>query len=90
MYKKIKILLRTEAQNDQIKIRCDRLYRKFQGKTCIIDDESYFTLNHNTINGNQIFYSSDINQTPACIKYKAKAKFEQKLLVWIAISEKGL
>ena len=41
-----------------------------------------------TINGNDNFYSSDIAQTPATVKYRSSAKFEQKLLVYIYISDK--
>jgi hypothetical protein len=55
-----------------------------------MDDESYFTLSHSTINGNNNFYTSDMNSTPASVKYQTAAKYESKLLVWIAASPKGL
>jgi hypothetical protein len=69
---------------------CDRLYRKLQGKACIIDDESYFTLTHGTINGNDNFYSSDVNRTSASTKYRTASKYEAKIMVWVCISEKGI
>lgn len=90
VHKKIVIPKRTEDQKDKIKIRADRLYRKLQNKSCILDDESYFTLTHSTINGNSNFYSSNVSVTPSSVKYKQKAKYEDKLLVYICMSEKGV
>ena len=55
-----------------------------------MDDESYFTLSHSTINGNYNFYSSHVSSAPANIKYRPKKKFEKKLLVWLCFSEKGM
>lgn len=81
---------RTEVQKINARTRCGRLYAKFQKNLCIMDDESYFTLSHSTINGNRSFYSSDVAQTPADQKYRTKAKFEKKLLVWLCFSERGL
>lgn len=88
--KKINIPDRSEAQKIRIKTCVDRLYRKLGGVSCVMDDESYFTLSHSTINGNQFFYSSDVKATPANTKYRTKKKFEKKLLVWLCFSEKGM
>lgn len=90
VYKKQNIPDRKDCQKERIKKCIDRLYRNSQGKSIILDDESYFTLSHSTINGNDIYYSSDRNKTPASDKYRKKRKFEPKVLVWIAASEKGL
>jgi len=90
IHKKKKIPKRTEDQRERIRRCSDRLYRKLQGKHAILDDESYFTLAHSTINGNDNFYSSDISKTPASVKYRENAKFEKKLLVWVCASEKGI
>ena len=90
IYKKQMIPARTEVQKIKARTRCGRLYAKLGEKLCIMDDESYFTLSHSTINGNQSFYSSDVAQTPSSQKYRTKAKFENKLLVWICFSERGL
>ena len=81
---------RTEEQRERIRICSDRLYRKLQGKSAILDDESYFTLSHSSINGNDNFYSSDTSKTPASVKHTEEAKFEKKLLVWVCASEKGM
>jgi hypothetical protein len=88
--KKIKIPARTEAQKLSIRGKCARLYKKLAENLCIMDDESYFTLKHSSINGNGIFYTSNVSRTPSNVKHTARAKFEQKLLVWICISERGM
>ena len=73
-----------------IKGRCSYLYRNFKEKAWILDDESYFTLTNSCNNKNTGFYSSDVHQTPPDIKFFRKRKFEPKLLVWVAMSNKGL
>ena len=40
--------------------------------------------------GNAGFYSSDKDSTPSDVKYKSKQKFEPKILVWLALSSKGI
>ena len=90
MLQKKTIPKRSEVQRQNIKTRCGRLYRKFKNHLWVIDDESYFTLTHSTINGNDNFYSSNVSLTPSCIKYSPKSKFEDKLLVWICFSARGV
>ncbi len=89
-YSKENIPDRTEDQRPRIKTGIDRVYRKLQKKSAIIDDESYFTLSHSSINGNGSYYSSNKSETPASVKYRKKRKFEPKVLVWLAGSDKGL
>jgi hypothetical protein len=88
-YAKENIPDRQESQQERIKTGIDRVYRDFSKKSVILDDESYFTLSHSTINGNGSYYSSDRLKTPASVKYCKKRKFEPKVLVWLAGSEKG-
>ena len=52
-----------------------------------INDESYFTLSHTTLSGNNRFYSSNVCKTPNLIKNKYVTKFEPK--IW-AISSRGM
>jgi len=59
---------RTEQQKLLARPKCGRLYRKIQNFEWILDDESYFTLSHSTINGNDIFYSSNVKKCPSKIK----------------------
>ena len=55
-----------------------------------INDESYFTLSHTTLSGNNRFYSSNVCKTPNLIKNKYVTKFEPKILVYLAISSRGM
>ena len=88
--KKMRIPSRTEQQKTVARAKCGNLYLKNQGISWVLDDESYFTLSHSTINGNDIFYSSNSAETPASVKYTPLKKFEPKLLVWVCVSEKGI
>lgn len=87
--KKQRIPHREEHQILKAKTLCGRLFRKFSKRSWVIDDESYFTLSHSTIHGNNTFYTSNINNTPPSVKYSTKKKFEKKVLVWIAIGPNG-
>lgn len=88
--KKKNIPDRTEAQAIAAKSKCSIIYKKYRNCEWILDDESYFTLSHSTMAGNDIFYSSDVSATHPNVKMKKKKKFEAKLLVWMAISKKGI
>jgi len=88
--KKMKIPKRTDGQKASAQTKCGRLYRISCEKSIILDDESYFTLAHSTINSNNIFYSSNVSQTSPTVKYMPTAKYEKKLLVWLCFSDKGI
>jgi hypothetical protein len=89
-YKKKKIPSRTDSQIARIKPLCRHLYRNFRNLEWILDDESYFTFGNTTLSGNDGFYSSDVSATPSDVKYAAKKKYEEKLLVSLIISPKGI
>ena len=55
-----------------------------------MDDECYFTLTNTNIASNNIYYTSNSSTTPSDIKFKTKAKFEEKILVYIVMSSKGI
>ncbi|KAL4490736.1 hypothetical protein ABPG72_021790 [Tetrahymena utriculariae] len=88
--KKKKVPKRTQEQQNNAKIKCGELNKKYKDVNWVIDDESYFTLSHSTINGNDSFYSSNISNTPSSVKYRTATKFESKILVWICFSNEGL
>ncbi len=88
-YKKFKRPLLTALQKKQARPKCRSMYFKYRKTDFIIDDESYFTLDHTSQPGNDSFYSDDVNKTPDNAKYDFREKFPPKLLVWIAISPKG-
>lgn len=84
--KRIAVPARTEKQLNVIRPRCGRLFSKFKGNDFVIDDESYFTFANTDKNSNGGFWTTDISITPNHVKFKKKKKFEQKILVWVAIS----
>jgi transposase len=81
---------RSESQALAAKGKCRILIEKYRDRHWILDDESYFTLSNSSLAGNDVYYTSDPALTPAIVKYKKKKKFELKLLVWVAISRKGI
>ena len=40
--------------------------------------------------GNAGFYTNDQDETPNNVKFKATSKFPKKILVWLALSSKGI
>ena len=72
----------------QIRPMCRQLYYKYKYFVWILDVESYFTLTKSEINGNDHFYSSNIDSTPNNVKNRNK--FEDKLLVYAIISPFGI
>ena len=81
---------RTLEQAVAAKTKCRILNEKYKNFQWILDDESYFTLGHSSLSGNSFFYSSDVLKSTSKVKYVKKDKFEKKLLVWAAISSKGI
>lgn len=72
--------------------RCCRALRRqhfANDRIIILDDEKYFTLSNSEIKGNDGFYTEDFHAAPDNVKFKRKAKFEDKILVWCAISSAG-
>lgn len=88
--KKSKAPKRTTAQIAALRPKCRKLASIFRKKYVIIDDESYFYLSNTGLSQNAGYYSSNVDQTENEVKLKRKTKFEPKLLVWIAFSQKGV
>lgn len=88
--KKVKRPIQTEKQRQATRPKCRKMLEQFKDVDFVVDDESYFTLRHTVQPGNNVYYSSDPAQTPASEKFDYRAKYEQKLLVWLAISSKGI
>ena len=92
--KKQTIPARTPEQVLKLQTCCGRLCRKFYGCDFIIDDESIshsdFTFSHSDKNSNVGYWSSNPKAVSCGVKYKSKAKFEKKMLVWLAISSRGI
>ena len=88
--KKQRIPDRNEQHIRKAKTKCRKFSENHGRLQYIIDDESYFTLTHSSIAGNDIFYSSNIADTPASVKFTRTAKYEKKLMVWLAFSARGI
>lgn len=59
------------------------------GLDVIIDDESFFTLDGSDTANNKHYYCRKGKDVDCEVVYKRHKKFQQKLLVWVAISCKG-
>lgn len=81
---------RTAKQSAVIRPRCGRILKKFPAREFVIDDESYFTFKNSDKNANAGYWSSDVSHTSDDVRYRTKKKFEPKVLVWIAISPRGM
>lgn len=88
-YKKSKKPLMTELQRKAARPKCRKLLQKYGKVVFILDDESYFTKSNTTLAGNDIFYSDNLQKTKNEVKNKYKAKYEEKVLVYIVISSRG-
>ena len=88
-YKREKRPNRTPVQRFVARPKSRRLLQVYRNVDFILDDESYFTLSNSVLTGNDSYYTDDKNLTPDDVKYIDKAKYEEKVLVWVAISLKG-
>ena len=81
----------SEEQQRRARKNCGKLYRiSLNDYDLIIDDEKFFKLSGNNILGNRYFYSTDPSAAPPNIRFQQKTKFESKVMVWMAISAKGV
>jgi hypothetical protein len=55
-----------------------------------MDDESYFTVDGSNCYGNDSFHSYEGLEASEEVKYRFVSKFPAKVMVWIAISAKGI
>ena len=87
--KKEKIPDRTLQQQETARPKWRKLFEAYRKFDFILDDESYLTLSNSSLSENDIFYTDNIENVPKNVRYKKKAKFEKKVLVWLAILPKG-
>ena len=57
---KEKKTLRNQNQEAVLRPKCRKLAARYRSYQFILDDESYFTLNHSTLAGNDVFYTHPI------------------------------
>lgn len=83
----------TPEQEETQRARCRKLSRDIfppsLPTSIVMDDESYFGYKHDEIPGNVGYYTQNKENTPPAVRFRTKTKFPAKLLVWIAISDKG-
>ena len=92
-YKKQRAPKYTDKQLEEVPTSCPTIiwhvveHNDFQ---LIMNDEKYFLLQDQSAPINRDFYMSDKRTTASQVKFKRTQKFEAKILVWIAISEKRI
>ena len=79
-----------EVAIKEAKKRCRKMYEEYKTLDFVVDDEKYFGLSGFQMSGNRSFYTSDLSKTPIDVATYSKKKFEPKVMLWIAISPKGL
>ena len=91
-YKKQRAQKYTDKQLEEVPTRARRLYRMVSNNDVelIMDDEKYCLLQDQSAPTNCGFYTSDKRTTAPQVKFNRIQKFEAKILVWIAISEKEI
>ena len=55
-----------------------------------MDDEKYFTFAGHNMPGNAGYYSNNKQTCPESVRFAGKPLYPKKILVWVAISERGL
>jgi hypothetical protein len=81
-----------EKQQQKAEKLSGKLANKLYRTSCsvIMDDKKYFTFSGSHMPGNAGYYSNDKSKCPENVRFAGKEKFPNKILVWIAISERGM
>jgi hypothetical protein len=79
----------TIKQKKAARPKCRKLAEMYAGYEFVLDDESFFTKSNGNLSGNDQFYSDNVSKTPDDVKNKHQSKFEEKILVYQAISTRG-
>jgi len=82
----------TEKQAIKAKKRSRKLVNLlYQSKAEIImDDEKYFCLNGDNMPGSARYYTDDKSKCSDDVRFIGKNKYPQKILMWLAISNRGM
>lgn len=85
----------SEKQPETIRTRArkliNRIYsEKIEDFEIILDDEKYFEFCNNDIPKNTGIYTDNIKNCPNEVRFKPLEKFPTKILVWVALSGRGL
>ena len=63
---------------------------RHRGSKVILNDEKYFSFSAHQMPGNAGFYAKDKQECPENVRFVQTTKYPPKVLMWIAISERGL
>lgn len=79
-------------QLEKLPGKCRKLRRDLtdSNTVIIVDDEKYFSFSGENMPSNAGFYTADVQGAPTDVKFKSKEKFAPKILVWLAVSSKGI
>ena len=92
--KRIKAPEVTPEQKKRQKTRIRRLARGSLSRSTelevVMDDESYFTFSGSDMPANSGFYAGPGGDVPDDVRFRPVGKFPRKLLVWVAISPRGV
>jgi hypothetical protein len=82
----------TEKQQQKAKDSSGKLANNLYRTPCslIVDDEKYFPFSGDNMPGNTGYYTMDKSTCPDSVRFAGKDKFPKKMLVWIAISDRGI
>ncbi|CAF3544917.1 unnamed protein product [Rotaria socialis] len=91
-YKRQKAPKYSENQVEQIPKKCRKMRRQMltSNTFIIVDDEKYFTFSNDDMPQNVGFYAFGKEDVPDNVKFKTKEKYPKKVLVWLALSAKGI
>ena len=79
-------------QLEQMSNKCRKLHREIfdQKTTIIIDDEKYFSFWNDNMPKHAVYYCKNKEKVIPDVKFRFKQKFTPKILVWLALSTKGI
>ncbi len=82
----------TEEQQIVAKKRSRKLVNQLytSQSVLIMDDEKYFRYSGNNMPGNSGYYTKNKETCPESVRFAGQEKYPKKLLMWIAISERGM
>ena len=91
-YKREKTPKYSKKQPKKAKNLCKKLTNLLYRSSCylILDDEKYFTYDRLNMQGNNNYYTNAKSICPDSVRFAGKEKNLNKVMVWIAISNRGI
>lgn len=83
-------LKQKRAQKTRLNILRKTILRPSDSREVVMDDESYFPLDAPNLPGNDYFYCEKKEKVAEDVRFKLREKFPRRVMVWVAISPKGI